>query len=326
MLCFDPQRRERDQLLRRELVGDAWTLLREQAHGETLMEKWTELRTTYKVAQLGTVAAAARELGVHRATVNRHIDALEAELGAKIFQRHSRGYVLTELGQDVLNVATAANEQLRQLEGKVRIRSASATGELILTSAEFFSSLIMTTLHQLLHENPSLRFRYVASRELLKLEYGEAHVAIRTGPQPIEPDNVVQPFMKIASGLYAHASYVEQYGRPQSEDEFKHHYFVCCEPSGLRPDFLDWLRVRVPADRILLASNSSSVQFQAICAGVGIGFFPQCFAKQKPDLLEIMPPRKLWEVDTWLVTHVDLHRTEKVQTCLRLLKAAVERE
>ena len=71
------------------------------------MDKWAELRTAYQVAKLGTVSAAADALGFHRATVNRHIDVLEAEIGARIFIRHARGYALTELGEDVLRVATS---------------------------------------------------------------------------------------------------------------------------------------------------------------------------------------------------------------------------
>jgi DNA-binding transcriptional LysR family regulator len=68
------------------------------------MDKWAELRTAYQVAKLGTVSAAAEALGFHRATVNRHIDVLEADIGVRIFIRHARGYALTEIGEDVLRV------------------------------------------------------------------------------------------------------------------------------------------------------------------------------------------------------------------------------
>ena len=56
------------------------------------MENWDEVRTAYHVAHEGTVSGAAAALGVHHATVIRHIDALEARLGTKLFQRHARGY------------------------------------------------------------------------------------------------------------------------------------------------------------------------------------------------------------------------------------------
>ena len=65
------------------------------------MENWDEIRTAYHVARLGTVSGAAEVLGVHHATVIRHIDALEGRLGVKLFQRHARGYTATEAGEDL---------------------------------------------------------------------------------------------------------------------------------------------------------------------------------------------------------------------------------
>ena len=62
------------------------------------MDNWDEIRTAYHVARLGTVSGAAEALGVHHATVIRHIDALEGRLGVKLFQRHARGYTATEAG------------------------------------------------------------------------------------------------------------------------------------------------------------------------------------------------------------------------------------
>jgi len=69
------------------------------------MENWDEVRTAYQVARMGTVSGAAEVLGVHHATVIRHIDAIEARLGVKLFQRHARGYTPTEAGLDLLRVA-----------------------------------------------------------------------------------------------------------------------------------------------------------------------------------------------------------------------------
>ena len=63
------------------------------------MVAWTEVRSAYMVAKLGTVSAAADALGcVHHATILRHIDALETELSSKLFQRHKHGYTPTDVG------------------------------------------------------------------------------------------------------------------------------------------------------------------------------------------------------------------------------------
>ena len=67
------------------------------------IDTWDEIRTAYQVARLGTVSGAAEVLGVHHATVIRHIDALEKRLGVKLFQRHARGEPLpARLPRDLL--------------------------------------------------------------------------------------------------------------------------------------------------------------------------------------------------------------------------------
>ena len=86
------------------------------------MDNWDEVRTAYHVARLGTVSGAAEALGVHHATVIRHIDALEGRLGVKLFQRHARGYTATEAGEDLLRVARATDDQFAQLAGRIRGR------------------------------------------------------------------------------------------------------------------------------------------------------------------------------------------------------------
>ena len=52
----------------------------------------------------------------------------------------------------------------------------------------------------------------------------------------------------------------------------------------------------------------------------GIGFLPVLQAKDDPNLIEVIPSREEWSGPLWLVTHVDLHRTTKVQAFLTHLK------
>ena len=91
---------------------------------------WDDIRIALAVARSGTVSGAAEALGVHHATVIRHIDALEAQLGAKLFQRHARGYTPTEAGEDLLRVAQATEDQFNQLQGRIKGRGEGVSGEI----------------------------------------------------------------------------------------------------------------------------------------------------------------------------------------------------
>jgi DNA-binding transcriptional LysR family regulator len=59
---------------------------------------------------------------------------------------------------------------------------------------------------------PDVVVRFLTGDRVFRLEYGEAHVALRAGPAPHQPDNVVQPFARQDIALYAHADYVAPQG------------------------------------------------------------------------------------------------------------------
>jgi DNA-binding transcriptional LysR family regulator len=78
-----------------------------------------------------------------------------------------------------------------------------------------------------------------------------------------------------------------------------------------------WLNAHVPPECLTLFGNDLSLLNQAVREGVGIGFFPMDVADGDPALLRVLAPLPEWEVPIWVVTHVDLHRSAKVQAFLR---------
>ena len=283
------------------------------------MDKWAELRTAYWVARLGTVSAAADKLNIHRATVVRHVDMLERELGGKLFQRHGRGYVPTEAGRDLLRVAGAAEEQFQHLAGRTRGRTSDVSGELVLTSIEPVGPLLLPAVRRFREAYPETTVHFQLSERLYQLEYGEAHVAVRSGARPTHPDNVVKPFFRLRSGIYAHRSYIERHGKPASVAELGQHVFVG-DPPGVNTAPGHWLKELVPHPNIGFSSRSARANWDGIAAGIGLGFMLQRVAQQYPDLVEVHPPIDAWDVPFWLVTHIDLHWTAKVQAILTHLQ------
>ena len=285
------------------------------------MDNWDEIRTAFHVARLGTVSGAAEALGVHHATVIRHVDALEARLGVKLFQRHARGYTATEAGEDLLRVAQATDEQFQQLAGRIKGQGSDVSGELMVTSLINFSPILLPALSSFQTAHPGVTIRYMTDERVYRLEYGEAHVAVRAGQQPDEPDNVVQPFFTERLALYAARSYIEAHGHPQTDAELAEHGFIGHAHPDNRSPFGAWLREAVAEPRILFRVADYRVMEEAVMSGAGIGFVSVAKAEAHPDLVQIVPPRDSWSVKLWLVTHVDLHRTAKVQAFLKHLKA-----
>jgi DNA-binding transcriptional LysR family regulator len=259
-------------------------------------------------------------LGVHHATVIRHIDALEARLGVKLFQRHARGYTATEAGVDLLQVAQATDDQFTQLAGRIKGRGEGVTGDLVITSLAGASHILTPVLVAFQAQHPGLRIRYRTGERVFRLEYGEAHVAIRAGAMPEEPDNVVQPFMTQQMALVASDAYLARHGAPKDIEDLRNHFFVADDRENSRAPFNRWLRALVPDEQLIYRATDNRNMQDAILAGAGIGFVLAEYAASKPALKEVVPPQDEWSAPLWLVTHVDLHRTTKVQAFLRFLK------
>lgn len=285
------------------------------------MDNWDEIRTAYQVARNGTVSGAAEALGVHHATVIRHIDALETRLGVKLFQRHARGYTATEAGNDLLVVAQATEDQFTQLAGRIKGQGEGVSGDLVITSLDALSRFLTPALIAFQEEHPAVRVRFLTGERLFRLEYGEAHLAIRAGNMPDQPDNVVQPFLDLNVRLVASPAYIAKHGLPASVEDLRNHRFVGHDDGDNRAPFNRWLRETVGDARILYQATDERNLAEAIVAGAGIGFLTDFEIAAKEGLIEVIPQRPDWGAKLWLVTHVDLHRTTKVQAILAHLKS-----
>jgi DNA-binding transcriptional LysR family regulator len=285
------------------------------------MEHWAELRTALTLARLGTVSAAAEALGVHRATVNRHVETLEGTFGAALFQRHARGYTLTDTGHDMLEVAGRADEMFADLAGRSRGKAGQLSGALVVTALAGVAPLVMPAIRRFHRDHPQIRLKFVAGAQLARLEHGEAHVAIRAGQRPEVPDYVVTPFRRLRFGLYASQEYVARYGRPDA-DRLEGHPFVGALAVPRPVPYANWMDANVPPEALALHTTDQHVLHDAVCAGLGLGFLTEHDARVRPELVEIISPSEDWSTALWVVTHVDLHRTSKVQAFLGNLKGA----
>lgn len=286
------------------------------------LESWDEVRTAWHVAQAGTVSGAAEALGVHHATVIRHIDALEQRLGVKLFQRHARGYTPTEAGKALAQVGRVTDEQFAQLGARLSGAGNGISGDLTITTLPEIVPLVIPGLTRLSQRYPELSISVLTERRVMRLEYGEAHVALRAGPRPTEPDNVVQELKRCDIALYATRAYLDRHGTPASDEDLASHRFVGPHMDDARAPFLKWMVERGLAGNVVLRSNEITARDAALRAGWGMAFVAT--DADTSGLVQVMPPRPEWSFSLWLVTHVDLHRTPKVQAALKAIKETVQ--
>lgn len=283
------------------------------------MDHWTEIRTAFAVAKLKTVSAAAEALGVHRATVNRHIEILETRFRTKLFQRHARGYEPTEAGRELFDVASRADEMFSDLEGRLIGQAERLTGILTVSALGGIASLVMPAIKLFREKHPNITVTFAAEERLAKLEHGEAHVAVRAGKKPEDMDYVVLPFRTEKLSIYASQSYLAKHGAPTMANLHNHTFIGSRKGPSALPS-KDWIKRHVRQAQIGTETTDQLGVIAGIQSGLGIGFMADFDAALRHDIVKVLSPEDDLQIPLWIVTHVDLHRTGKVQAFLGCLK------
>lgn len=284
------------------------------------MDNWEEVKTAYTVGLLGTVTAASEALGVHRATVIRHIDALESRLDEKLFIRHTNGYTPTSAGEELIRIVKVTDDQFRGLSARIKGQSSSLSGDLIVTTLDALTPFLLPAIRKFSEQHDDVRTVLVTTEQVLRLEYGEAHIALRPGMKPISDDNEVRHFGVLQFGLYATESYLDTHGTPKSLEDVKNEHRIIRLIRVPMTSFEHWISHNIPEQNIVLECTSPFGIYRAILNHIGIGFLPNVTQKDHPELIEIVPADMDWRIPLWVVMHKDMSRTEKVIRFLEVLE------
>lgn len=87
-----------------------------------------QLRYFIAVAEDGSVLAASRKVHISQPALSNRIKELEAEIGAALFARHSRGVALTPVGERLLVEARRVMEALAQAQAVAQEAALAAQG------------------------------------------------------------------------------------------------------------------------------------------------------------------------------------------------------
>ncbi len=132
------------------------------------------------VARLGSINKAADELNVTASAVSHQITNLEGFVGRKLFERTSRGLVLTPVGERYQNDVTGALALIASAAHNART-SEGVEVLRIHVSPSFASRWLMPRLPAFLAEHPDLRIQLSASHTHSDFSRGEVDLDIRYG-------------------------------------------------------------------------------------------------------------------------------------------------
>lgn len=104
------------------------------------------LRYVDQVARSGSIQRAAKELHIAASAINRHILALEDELGVPLFERLPRGMRLTVSGDAVVTLARRWRQDERRVVAEIRRYQGVHQGQVSLLAMDSHSTSVLPTL------------------------------------------------------------------------------------------------------------------------------------------------------------------------------------
>ena len=255
--------------------------------------EWDDLRVFLAVLRGRSVRAASKLMGVSHSTVSRRLQAMESQLGIKLFIRHPEGFVLTETGEAMVERAERVESEILSMEREVFGRDAS------------------------LSLYPEIEIEIDATFEIANLSRRNADIAIRFQAQP-DKHLIGHRLPDFASAIYATPDYISA------------HTFTGPEPTGrwvgwgLKEVLTHWNRdsayINCKIQHVIL---DPFTHLQAVKAGMGFSNLLCLIGDNELGLARLPGDNPQRTMPTWVLTHPDLVSTERVRVCVRFLVDAI---
>lgn len=234
-------------------------------------DRLSALRVFIRVAHLGNLSRAARELGLSQPSASRILATLERDVGAILLQRTTRAMTLTEAGADYLARVEPILAALEEAD-----HAARGTGELrgllrVAMSSTFGVREVIPRLPAFLDRHPALRIDLSINDRYQDLITDGVDIALRLGPLG-DSSAIVRKLGQAPRVVSASPAYLARAGTPAAPEELREHA-VIIGPGGAGPNAWSFSRdgrrvaIRVRG-RITTPANEAATA--AAVAGIGI--------------------------------------------------------
>ncbi len=269
---------------------------------------WDDHRYFLAIARERSLTAAGKALGVSQPTVSRRLEALEAKLKVRLFDRTRHGYELTSVGMELFNTVQRVEADLAEADRKIFGQDQDLTGALRITCTEILlTGYLSPFVWQFLAQNSGIEFSVACTQSQLSLSRGDADLALRFTRHP--PETLVgRRLASAAYGIYAASS--------ATEDRF----------TGANRAEWDWIGTHDDMyNRMLFESvmngkgfkhqtDSMMAMHSMVRAGLGVSLLP-CYVADRDPLLRRAEPEPVADVkfDLWVLYHPDVRRVSRIR-------------
>lgn len=293
------------------------------------MKNWSDYPIFLAVAEVGSLTAAGRKLGMSQPTVGRRIRALEDHFGTPLLKRESGQLTPTSFGQSMLDHIRRMQDEASAIDRSSATLEDSLSGVVRLSATEGIGTGWLPGVMQVFRaEHPDVLIDIGIGFQDFNLAQREADIALRWRSPGEQNSLIGRKVAKVGFGLFASPDYLARKGTPTSLADLADH-------DGVLAQIMDgkslWLtdeddNLVHKTGRVTFNTNSISAFDQALVHGYGIGVMPMCGVSNKDlNLVRVLPDVDHLE-DLYLVAHQDLKRSMRIRAVFDFLVGAFRQD
>lgn len=279
---------------------------------------WDDIKLFLALMRTGNVRAAAAKLGVSHSTVARRIDAMEEKLATRLFERLPTGYVATQVGEDMMEVAEHVEDELKALERRIVGHDSRLSGQIRVTMVDALATnLLMPYLAEFTQKYPEIDLELPVTYEAADLDRREADVALRFARNP--PEHLIgRRLLTCATAAYASHGYLDHH---DLQDSTATRWIGFGERNPSPKWVKESMFPDIPAKGQFV---SLLVQLAACKAGMGIAMLPCFLGEADPSLRRLSPGKPDPAFELWLLTHRDMRTSARIRVFSEFIAAAIK--
>lgn len=292
--------------------------------GRRQVDQLRAMRVFQAVVQSGSLSAAARQLGLSAPAVTRQVQALEEELGARLFHRTSRHLSLTEAGELYFRQAEQILAQIEEARDAVANLQAVPRGTLRVHARVLVGQIwIAPALPRFLAANPDLRVDLLLSNAIVDPVERQLDLDIRIGT--LADSSLIARRLATSERIVCAApDYLARRGTPRAPEDLTGQNCLTYRLNLGRPvwRFLDraGALTEVPVTGSL-QTDSGPALLAAARAGLGIALLPDWSVLEDlraGRLIRLFPARRVSHMEFENGIYAVYAETRRMPTKLRV--------
>jgi DNA-binding transcriptional LysR family regulator len=284
---------------------------------------WSLMRSFLAVIEQGSLLAAARQLRISQPTLGRHVAQLERQLGTLLFERTGRGLVATAAARLIADQARAMADSAEAIDRTLTGQSQQLSGSVRITASQTVATYLLPPLLAQFRElKTGIAVDVMASNAVSNLLRREADIAIRM-VRPTQTSLFARRVAEVRIAAYAHKDYLRRRGVPDTPGDLTHHDLIGLDRDDSIIRAFATSGLRIARDSFLVRSDDHPVLWQALCAGLGVGFAATWLADREPSLERVLIHLAMPKLPVWLAVHREIRSSARIRALYDFLAAQI---